>query len=194
MKNNKSNISAMSFDSLLEKGEAIAFEALFRLYYDKLIHIAKGYLVHYEDAEGIVQNVFLKLWENRNKLGAIANVNGYLYSMTRNACLDQLKHEKVKNNYLSARYYKKLAIQQQFLKDETAALLLENELEQVIAKGIEQLPEKCKKVFVKSRFEGLKHHEIAQELGISQKTVDNHISNALRHMRLHLRNFMTFIL
>lgn len=194
MKNSKSNIDSISFVSLLEKGETIAFEALFRLYYDKLVHIAKGYLVHHEDAEGVVQNVFLKLWENRNKLRTIANVNGYLYTMTRNACLDQLKHQKVKNKYLSARYYTKLAIQRQFLKDEAAALLLENELEQIISKGIELLPEKCKKVFVKSRVEGLKHQEIAQELGISQKTVDNHISYALRHMRLHLRNFMTFFL
>ncbi len=194
MKNSSANIDPVCFVSLLEKGETVAFEALFKLYYDKLTHIAKGYLVCHEDAEGVVQNVFLKLWENRSRLKKITNMNSYLYTMTKNACLDQLKHEKVKINYLHNRYHKKLAIQRQFLKDETASLLLKNELEQVIVKTLELLPEKCKKVFAKSRVEGLKHKEIAEELGISKKTVDNHISYALKHMRFHLRNFTTLFL
>jgi len=194
LKNNNANINTVSFISQLEKGEAVAFEALFRLYYTKLIHIAKGYLVHHEDAEGIVQNVFMKLWENRDKLKEISNINSYLYTMTKNACLDQLKHEKIKINYLGSSYNKKISIQRQFLKDEAASLLLQNELEIKIKKSLDLLPEKCKKVFIKSRFEGLKHREIAQELRISQKTVDNHISHALKHMKLHLREFITSIL
>jgi RNA polymerase sigma-70 factor (ECF subfamily) len=194
LKNSKANNDPVSFASLLEKGETIAFEALFKLYYDKLTHVAKGFLVRHEDAEGVVQNVFLKLWENRVRLKNTVNMNSYLYTMTKNACLDQLKHEKVKINYLNSHYHKKLAIQRQFLKDEAASLLLKNELEQVIIKSLELLPEKCKKVFTKSRVEGLKHYEIAQELGISKKTVDNHISYALKHMRFHLKNFTTLFL
>ncbi|GAA3597494.1 RNA polymerase sigma-70 factor [Flavivirga amylovorans] len=180
--------------SQLEKGEIVAFEALFKLYYDKLVHVAGGYLVRTADAENIVQNIFLKLWEDRAILKHVSNMNSYLYRMTKNACLDQLKHEKIKTEYLVNSYQKKNAIQKQFLKDGAASLLLEKELEQIIQKAIEQLPEKCKRVFVKSRFEGLKHHEIAHELGISKRTVDNHISNALKYLRLHLKEFITIFL
>ncbi|WP_431122761.1 RNA polymerase sigma-70 factor [Flagellimonas flava] len=193
MESRSININANSFILLLRKGDNRAFETLFRLYYDKLFHIAKGYLDSYEDAEGVVQNTFLKIWEYRSKLEVSTNLNGYLYAMTKNACLDHLKHQKIKNSYIDLRQHKKRMIQYQFLKDEAASLLLKNELERKIIQGLDLLPEKCKKVFVKSRMEGLKHHEIAKLMGISKRTVDNHIANALRHMRLHLREFLSLI-
>lgn len=194
MDNNSLDISINSFISLLEKGDRIALETLFRLYYDKLLHLAKNYLVYEEDAEEIVQNVFLKLWEQRSKLNTVTNINSYLYTMTKNTCLDHLKHEKVKKNYINSNFQDRASINHQFIKDEAASLLLENELEQKILEGLDLLPEKCKNVFMKSRMEGLKHAEIAKELGISSKTVDNHISKALKHMKFHLKDFLTIFL
>ena len=191
MKKGQPNINNELFLSLLEKGGKHAFETLFRLYYSKLVHIARGYLVYQEEAENIVQNVFLKIWENKECLGEVSNINSYLYTMTKNLCLDQLKHEKVKRNYLDNSYRIKSEIQYKFIQDEAASLLLENELEEKIIQSMELLPEKCKNIFKKSRLEGLKHSEIAAELGVSHRTVDNHIANALRHMRLHLREFIT---
>ena len=192
MENNKSN--ATSFLSLLKKGDAVAFETLFRLYFDKLIHIAKNYLVYKEDAEEAVQEVFLKLWEQKEKLKTVSNINAYLYTMTKYTCVDKLRHEKVKRKYLEDNHQIKANMQNSFIKDETASLLIENELEQKIMQSIDLLPEKCRLVFVKSRMDGLKHHEIAKELGISLKTVDNHISKALRHMKLHLKDFLALFL
>ena len=191
MKKGQPNINNELFLSLLEKGGKHAFETLFRLYYSKLVHIARGYLVYQEEAENIVQNVFLKIWENKECLGEVSNINSYLYTMTKNLCLDQLKHEKVKRNYLDNSYRIKSEIQYKFIQDEAASLLLENELEEKIIQSMELLPEKCKNIFKKSRLEGLKHSEIAAELGVSHRTVDNHIANALRHLRLHLREFIT---
>ncbi len=191
MEKGQPNINNEFFLSLLEKGGKYAFETLFRLYYSKLVHIARGYLVYQQEAENIVQNVFLKIWENKECLGEVSNINSYLYTMTKNLCLDQLKHEKVKRNYLDNSYRIKSEIQYKFIQDEAASLLLENELEDKIVQSIELLPEKCKNIFKKSRLEGLKHSEIAAELGVSHRTVDNHIANALRHMRLHLREFIT---
>ena len=72
-------------------------------------------------------------------------------------------------------------------------MLLENELEKVIKEGIDLLPTKCKEVFLKSRFEGLKNREIAQELSISKKTVDNHISKGLSILKIHLKEFISII-
>ncbi|MCG8322489.1 MAG: hypothetical protein MI921_23525 [Cytophagales bacterium] len=76
----------------------------------------------------------------------------------------------VKQNYIDTALHKKATIQYGFLKDEAASLLLQNELEQKIVESLDLLPEKCKKIFVKSRLEGLKHKEIARELGLSHKT------------------------
>ena len=194
MRTNKTNIDIDFLVHLLKNGDTDAFDTLFRLYYDKLIHIARGYLVLHENAEEIVQNVFLKLWERKNKLKNITNINSYLYLMVKNACLDHIKHEKIKIGYSKNVWDRKNAIRHQFIKDEAAALLLENELEKKIMESIELLPEKCKKVFIKSRIEGKKHHEIAELLGISKRTVDNHISNALKHMKLHLKDFLTLFL
>lgn len=191
MKKGQPNINNELFLSLLEKGEKCAFETLFRLYYTKLVNISKGYLVYQQEAESIVQNVFLKLWENKASLGEVSNINSYLYTMTKNLCLDQLKHEKIKKNYIDNSYRIRSEIQYKFIQDEAASLLLENELESKIIQSIELLPEKCKNIFKKSRLEGLKRSEIAFEMGISHKTVDNHMASALRHMRFHLREFIS---
>jgi len=183
-----------SFAELLRKGDMIAYETLFRLYYNKLLHISKGYLGSVEDAEEIVQNVFLKVWEKKSNFDKIGNINNYLYTMTKNACLDQIKHEKVKNSFSKNYYEEKTAIRHRFIKDEAASSILERELEERILQGIELLPEKCKNVFIKSRVEGMKHSKIAKVLHISKRTVDNHISNALGHMKLHLKEFLALFI
>ena len=172
----------------------IIYERLFGLYYDKLVSISFGYIGNKDDAESIVQNVFMKIWEKRYLLDEISNLNNYLFSATKNACLDFLKHKKVVDSFSKNYYEEKIAIQYQFIEDETASAILESELEVRINKAIALLPSKCQSVFVKSRVEGLKHSEIADSLGVSIKTVDNHISNALQHMRLHLKEFLFVIL
>lgn len=193
LKSKKSNTS-LSFTSLLKKGDEVGYETLFRLYYSKLIHIAKSYLVYQEDAEEVVQEVFLKLWEQKDKLKTVSNINAYLYAMTKYSCLDKLRHEKVKRKYLDDNLQIKTRLQHSFINDETASLLIENELEKKIMESIDLLPEKCRLVFVKSRMDGLKHKEIAEELGISIKTVDGHILKALKHMKLHLKDFLALFL
>lgn len=179
---------------MLIKGDELAHEALFRLYYGKLLHISKGYLGNIEDAEGVVQNVFLKVWEKKQNFENVKNISSYLHSMTKNACLDFLKHRKVRNTFADNYYKENIALQSQFIKNEASSLIIETELQERINSAINSLPEKCKKVFIKSRFEGLKHSEIADTLQISKRTVENHISNALQHMRLHLKEYISILI
>ena len=86
-------------ETLVKKEPEFVFETIFRLYYDKLFQIAKIYLNNKEDAEEIVQNVFLRLWDKLNLLTGINNINSYLFTLTKNACLNFLKHRKIRSNF-----------------------------------------------------------------------------------------------
>jgi len=188
---NRNNITKEDLEALLKEGHEFAFETVYRLYNDKLFHIAKNYLANKENAEEITQNVFLKLWQKIDKLSEINNINSYLFTLTKNACLNFLKHEKIKARHLES---KKKTININFLKNSTASLLLENELREKIMDSIALLPEKCREVFIQSRIEGLKSEEIAKMFAISKRTVDNHLAKGIRHMRLHLKEYTTILL
>ncbi len=176
--------------SISDSSGANTFETLFKLYHAKLLHIAKNYLSSEEDAEEIVQDVFVKLWKKKKTLEIHSNFNSYLFKMVRNACLDQLRKDKRKVK----RWGQDAAIEQHInylaLSDEASSLIIEQELAAQIEAAIQLLPDKCKQVFIKSRVQGLAHKDISEELDISVKTVENHITRAIKHMKLHLQEFL----
>ncbi|TSE11476.1 RNA polymerase sigma-70 factor [Aquimarina algiphila] len=188
--NRESQITDSFLIKNINEGNEEAFKILFELYYSKLLYVAKNYISSTEDAEEIVQDVFLKTWKKRKNIST--NINGYLFKITKNSCLDYLRSKKHKlsssNNIVQLEAF----INHNALADKNASSIIEKELARKIQLSIELLPEKCKKVFIKSRIEGLKNKEISNELDISVKTVENHISRAIKHMRLHLREFLSF--
>ena len=177
------------FIQLLHKGDDRAFEALYELYYNRLLHVAMGYVSNLEEAEEIVQDTFLKTWKKRKKIDS--NINAYLYTTVRNSCLDFLRKNKSRIRLHNNFEQKENWINYFALEDDVASHLIEKELEEQIKIAIDLLPEKCRNVFIKSRIDGLKQRDISEELNISINTVENHISKALKHMRLHLREFLT---
>jgi len=187
--NNNLNINNSEFIDLINEGDANAFQLLFKLYRSKLLFIANSYISCNEDAEEIIQDVFLKVWSQKN---IQTNINGYIYAVTRNACLDYLRKKKQTLNIENNTQQIEASINYKAIADDLASSIIERELEEAIMNGIEFLPEKCKNVFVMSRIEGLKHKEISKELNISTKTVENHITKAIKHMRLYLREFLSF--
>ncbi len=174
----------------INEGNKEAFRILFTLYYTKLLYVAQSYISSKEDAEEIVQDVFVKVWKKRKNINS--NINGYLFKITKNSCLDYLRSKKYKLSKVTNTTQLEAFINHSALADKDTISIVEKELEEKIQFGIELLPEKCKKVFIKSRIEGLKNKEISDELNISIKTVENHMSKALKHMRLHLREFLSF--
>jgi RNA polymerase sigma-70 factor (ECF subfamily) len=179
---------------LVKRGDMFAYKTLYRLYYPKLLAISLGYISKKEDAEELVQDVFIKIWVKRKQLDVMTNLDGYLFKMTRNACLDYLKSKSRKLSLNPKNLQLEAALNYHALSNDTASDLLLRELEQQIIKSIDELPEKCRAVFLKSRMEGLKNKEISKELQISHKTVEGHITKAVSHLRVALKEFIYFML
>ena len=163
------------------------FKQLFDTCYPRLLRFAGEYISNTDDAEDILQNVFLKLWEKWPSLPKDTNIIAYLLTMVKNHCLDYLKHQQVVNRYAS-----NLKAEMEFncyaiSKFEPEQMDIET-LERLAEKAINELPEQCRKVFELSRYDGLKYKEIADRLGISVKTVETHISNALKILRVTLKD------
>lgn len=166
------------------------FKSVFDSFYPGLLRFVKEYVKDSQDAEDIMQNVFLILWEKRDSLKPDTNLNAYLFTLAKSQCLNYLKHLKVVDKYVNVRQSE---YQENYLnyyaidKFEPEQIDIES-LELMVEKAINDLPEQCRKVFELSRYEGLKYKEIAQRMGISVKTVESHMSNALKTLRIVLKD------
>lgn len=159
-------------------------EQLYKRYYSRLNNYAFQFTQNEQLAEDLVHEVFLKIWELKDTLDFTA-IEALLFKMTRNMCLNHIKHlrivQNVHVNLSSIKKWEEL-YHIEFVRDDPLNLF-EKELEQKIADVISELPERCREVFVLSRIKGLKNSQIAEQLNISLKTVEKHISHALHIFR-----------
>jgi RNA polymerase sigma-70 factor, ECF subfamily len=173
----------------LKEGRESAFEMLFRTYYNPLCNYAYSFLNDKDEAEEVVQAAFINVWDKREDIEIQTSVKSYLYRMVRNACLNVIKHEKVKKQH---------AIHEMAGGEPThesvSQSVISSELEQKIYEAMKALPEQCRLVFQLSRFEELKYSEIAQQLSISVKTVENQMGKALKIMREQLKDYLPLFL
>ena len=162
----------------LKKGDLFAFDQLFSKYSKKLYYFAKGYLGSKEDTEGLVQEVFLLVWDKRKELKEHLSFNAFLYTVTYNAIRKYFRKKARAKKYLD-----------KFLEDydgkhnKLVADIECNNLLELANKAIEKLPEKRKLIFQLSRHKDLTNMEIARKLNISKKTVENQIHTALKFLR-----------
>ncbi len=163
-----------------------AFEAAFRPHYGVLCNYAHTFLRDRDEAEEIVQSAFLALWEKRNSLDVHTSVKAYLFSMVRNASLNNLTRKKMQEKYVKEKI---LTV----ASSESNQPVEPDELAQRIAVALQKLPEQCRVIFTMSRFEELKYAEIATELNLSGKTVENQIGKALKIMREQLRDYLSLL-
>jgi len=175
-------------ESIAESDE-MAFEGLFKTYFAELCIYATRFVDDIESAEEIVQDIFFNLWNNRTRLTINTSIKAYLYTTVRNTCLNIIKHKKVENKY---REYFSRQLQQDELQEED--WMKGDELHDKITKTIEKLPPERKKVFIMSRFENLKYKEIADELNISVKTVENQMGKALQFLREELKEYLPILI
>lgn len=174
---------------LIKSGDESAFEKAFRAY-AKPLH-AYGYtlLNNSHLAEEMIQQLFLKIWEQRATLEIHTSLKAYLYRSIHNESMNHLRHLKVKKHFEDS--VGKDGKQHQ---DQPINRLEVKEIQQRLRSGLGKLPEACRTVFQLSRFEHLSYREIADQLGISIKTVENQMGKALRILRVELRDFLLVIL
>ena len=166
-------------------GDRNAFESLFRLHYRALCAFAIGYVKDPDRAEDLVQDLFFRLWLDREKVQITTSIKAYLYASVRNRCLTEIKSGG------------RLVVLNEDADDRPQEdVLSEDEHTERIARvqaAIEELPEERRKVFKLSRYEGLKYQEIAERLGISVKTVENQMGKALKTLREELSDLVPLV-
>src|SRR6187455_2433579 len=148
------------------------FEQLFRHYYNSLCNYANGIVRDVDEAEDIVQQVMITIWEKRNALQITASLKSYLFRSVHNTSLNRIRKNKTVAMYAETQ-------QAENIETTTANTIIGKELNQQISIAVNKLPEQCRMVFKLSRFENMKYAEIADHLGISVKTVENHMGKAL---------------
>ncbi|MFA6677764.1 MAG: RNA polymerase sigma-70 factor [Bacteroidales bacterium] len=171
------------------------FNSLYTQYYNKAFLFTKSYIHDDMASEDIVANVLIKIWQiSENQ--TINNFKGLLLTMLKNSCLDHLKHQKIVESY-GQKYSEILKRELDFRISTLSACnpdkILCAEIEDIVSNTLSSLSKESRLIFEMSRFSDKKNIEIAQELQISVKTVEYHISKVLRILRKNLKDYLPII-
>jgi len=165
----------------IRNGDIGQFESLFRSSYVSLVRYAATLVRDHDTSEEIVQDLFFRLWKDREKLRIESSLNGYLFRSVHNRCLHHIEHARVVERHAAEMLYR-----EQETPESPSDILNYRELQSRVAGILEKLPERCCRIFCMSRFEGLKYSEIAEKLSVSVKTVEANMGRALKEFRKEL--------
>jgi len=157
-------------------GNHKAFEDIFILYFRRVKVFIGGIIKSDVDAEELAQDVFIKLWLNREQIDVNKSINAYLYAIARNATFNYLKHKNVEQSYLSG--YK-----QNEDVDTPEEIYFAREIKLLIEMTVTQMPVQRRRIYSLSRDKGISNEDIANQLNISKKTVENQLSLAVKEIR-----------
>jgi RNA polymerase sigma-70 factor (ECF subfamily) len=162
----------------LKNGDEIAYRVLFNKYYGWLCNYIFKLCNNYSLSEDLVQEIMVKLWENRNSIEIKTSLKSYLFKSCHNQFLQHIRKEKVKLDFIESLRWD--VLYEVYNEDD----ILEEKVNR-LHKIINELPPRCKAIFMKSKFEKKKYKEIAEDMNISIKTVENQMSKALHYLRDH---------
>ena len=172
------------------------FNKLFNDYYRQFVRFAMGYIKDEAKSQDFVSDAFAIYWEKKETLAEDTNAPGYILTIVRNNCLNYLQHKKIKQ-----RATQELTDHAQWAIDTQINTLeacdpdkiFSEEIEQIIENTINKLPERTAQIFRMSRFEHASHRDIANQLGLTTKSVEYHITKTLSELRLNLKDFLTIL-
>jgi len=173
----------------LNNKNKVVFDFVFNYYYSGLCAFVFQIVADRAVAEDLVQDFFFKIWVSKTDLEISTSLKSYFFTSVKNMALNHLKHLKVKEEY------------GQYIKEESEREnktigweFAESELAELIDEAIQKLAPRCRDIFVASRFEGKDNASIAVDLGISKRTVELQISNALKQLRTELKDYLPLAL
>jgi RNA polymerase sigma-70 factor (family 1) len=170
-------------------GDESAFSIIFNTYYTDLVLFAGTFLRDRQAAEEIVQEVFIRLWENRESVIISTSLRSFLLKSIQNKCIDTLRHLKIVDDYQS-----KLQNHPLLLENDTENYVLFSELEDDLKKALGKLPDDISKIFLLNRFEGFSYPEIAGQLNLSVRMVEIRMGKALALLKQYLKDYLVTIL
>ena len=187
----------MKIKAVPEQREETRFEDIYLSYFSKMKYFAKEYVISEEDAENIVQDVFVELWENKEMLNMHMNLIAYLFTTIKNKCLNHLRHKLVVQetaSKLQEEYTISLRMNLDSLEAFDNNLFSDQDIEKIISRALDTLSEKCRTIFIMSKIEGKKQKEIAQELNISINTIETQMGIAYKKLRIELKDYFPILL
>jgi RNA polymerase sigma-70 factor (ECF subfamily) len=176
----------------LQKGEKTAFEAVYTDFFGVIYHLSLQYLHDEKVAEEIVQDSFMKLWEIRETLNDRFNIRNFLYTITKNNCLNYLRNQKTALKHQENLKYLEMQFNYEALEKMGSYIEFE-ELRLKIDLAIASLPDELRETFLLSRFDELQYKEIADKLSVNVKTVEARMTKSLKILRHELKEYLTVI-
>lgn len=168
------------------------FEEVYLFYYSRMKRFSEQYVIREEDAENIVQDIFIELWEKQLEITACINLNGLLFTMLKNRCIDFLRRKALEQKVteeMQSEYIRTLKLNLDSLEVLDNKFLNNQDIDTIIHNAINSLPEKCREIFVMSKLEGKKQKEIAVELNISIHTVESQMGIAYKKLKEALKDY-----
>jgi len=172
----------------LKEGDPSAYEELFKQTFPRMMGYCRLFIPDKSEANDLVQECFVKLWEKRTTISSSQSVESLLFVMLRNRCLNYLRDQKMHLTDQKITAIGESELQHLYQLDFTGReeKTLEEKLIEALQLSIEKLPEKRKLVFIKAKIEGKKNKEVAEELGISVKSIEKHLHQAKEQIRLEM--------
>ncbi len=180
-----------------EKADIRRFNEIFATHRERFIRFAFSYTHNNEVAEDLVTESLMYYWENRRRLEEVRDVPMYILVTLKNKCLDHLQREKtwgdIAENLMSNSQWE-LQMRISNLEACEPEVLLGNEIRQLVDSALEKLPEKSRRIFLMSRYEGKNYQTIARETNLSVKSIEFHVSKSLQVLRRELKDYLPGLL
>jgi len=168
----------------LKNGDMVAFDAFYKIYSGRLFGFVFSIIKQELDAEGIVQEVFIKIWESRHKIADYSTFESFLFSIAHNTTISLLRKRLNEKKYLEHLR----SIQVEISSTDIIEEIHFNEIKEKFDHLINRLSPRQKEIYLLSREDGLTHKEIAEKLGISKNTVEIHMSKAIKFIKSNIDN------
>jgi RNA polymerase sigma-70 factor, ECF subfamily len=184
--------SKFSLEKVLQDmsgGNKLALEQLFDHFYPRLYNFSRAFLKLEDGIDDILQEVFIRIWQNRNNINNAATFNSYIFTITKNILLNELR-SRLNDQKFKDRLFKKSVAEEYHLSER----LEFDEMKHFVEQAIVDLPSRHQEVFRLSRSEGLSHRDIAEKLAMSEKNVEYHIHQSILFIKKRLKSLGLFSL